>query len=374
MVNLIQVQNDLKNLSDEELQRQTQVPSGEMPPFMVLAETNRRKSMRDSYAGEQARLQENRTTVMEDLTGNPPPPQGVPPAGAAPPAGGLPAPPPQAGGLPVPGFANGGMVGTPYGDYPDYQSGLAAMAQQQTAERANMKSAALLNAGLRIMGGTSPYAAQNIGLAAPAVSEYQQSVRQGAQDQLGLMKAGAAHEAGLRGEALRQMEFDFRRGQAARSASQAERRMDISEAAGRRLPSDVQSYKYRATLSPEEREQFDAYKAAGTPGTREQKAYKDAVKAYDSASDEARKQLEGEYTFNKTPQEKMAAEQKVAALTSQIFFEKNPRLAALYGKEFGLAPASQGTAATSPYNLVGKPPGAGSDMRNLYDPLLYGND
>ena len=43
MMNLLQVQDDLKNFSQDQLVKEMQQPSGSTPQFLVLSELNRRK-------------------------------------------------------------------------------------------------------------------------------------------------------------------------------------------------------------------------------------------------------------------------------------------------------------------------------------------
>ena len=44
-MNILQVQDDLKNFSEEQLVNEMQMPSGNAPQFLVLSELNRRKRM-----------------------------------------------------------------------------------------------------------------------------------------------------------------------------------------------------------------------------------------------------------------------------------------------------------------------------------------
>ena len=46
MMNLIQVQDDLKNFSQDQLVKEMQQPSGSTPQFLVLAELNRRRRVK----------------------------------------------------------------------------------------------------------------------------------------------------------------------------------------------------------------------------------------------------------------------------------------------------------------------------------------
>jgi hypothetical protein len=55
MMNILQLQDQLKGLSQEQLIREMQMPSGSAPQYLVLSEITRRKKMQDSMAAEQQR-------------------------------------------------------------------------------------------------------------------------------------------------------------------------------------------------------------------------------------------------------------------------------------------------------------------------------
>lgn len=136
MLNLIKAQNELKNLSDEQLPSVMQ--SGSVPPFLVLAEMNRRQEMRAAAGG-----QDDGSTVLGDVMKNKAPakdqglgsipmgdnPMGMPPA---PPAGGqgimgmMPQQPPM-----PQQFAGGGGVD----GYHAYQQAIGRMAAQEDRNR-----------------------------------------------------------------------------------------------------------------------------------------------------------------------------------------------------------------------------------------------
>jgi hypothetical protein len=54
MQNMIQLQDDLKNFSDQQLVREMQLPSGQVPQFLILTELGRRKRMKDDFSRQQA--------------------------------------------------------------------------------------------------------------------------------------------------------------------------------------------------------------------------------------------------------------------------------------------------------------------------------
>jgi len=116
-MNILDLQNQLKNLSQEQLIQQMQAPTGEVPQFLLLSEITRRQKMRTAFEGQQG---EDGTTVAEDAIAS----AGVP-AGFAGQMAGAMAPQtdmqgntgamPQAPMMPeepaqVPGMAGGGIV------------------------------------------------------------------------------------------------------------------------------------------------------------------------------------------------------------------------------------------------------------------------
>jgi hypothetical protein len=63
MMNLLQVQDDLKNFSQDQLVKEMQQPSGSAPQFLVLSELNRRKRVKGDFEARQAQQQ---PTVAEE--------------------------------------------------------------------------------------------------------------------------------------------------------------------------------------------------------------------------------------------------------------------------------------------------------------------
>ena len=100
MPDISQLTSELHGLPDQALQQQLQQPSGMIPSYLVLAEAQRRQSMRQ--AAQQQQAQGSSSTVLQDvvrnmMAGQPPP--GIAPAGMTPPKnGGAPTP----GGMPTP--------------------------------------------------------------------------------------------------------------------------------------------------------------------------------------------------------------------------------------------------------------------------------
>ena len=63
MMNIIELQDNLKNFSEDQLVNEMQTPSGMIPQFLVLSELNRRKRVKDDFA---ARSAENQNTVAQE--------------------------------------------------------------------------------------------------------------------------------------------------------------------------------------------------------------------------------------------------------------------------------------------------------------------
>jgi len=105
-MNLIQVSDQLKNLSDQQLAGLMQSPNGMAPEYLVLSELKRREKIQAEYAGQQEAPPE--TTLAEEATMGamgmaPPPAPGDMGLGSMMPPGGDP-------GAPVQAFAAGGGV------------------------------------------------------------------------------------------------------------------------------------------------------------------------------------------------------------------------------------------------------------------------
>jgi len=75
MMNVIEVQDALKGMPMEQLIREVQMPSGQVPQFLVLSEITRRREMEKAYAQNQGQPQ---TTVAQDaVTGAGVPQEGI---------------------------------------------------------------------------------------------------------------------------------------------------------------------------------------------------------------------------------------------------------------------------------------------------------
>ena len=103
MPNILQMQEILKSVPDQRLMQEMQQPTGRAPQFLVMTELQRRQKVRDEYQG---RVQEEQTTVVEDMVRSAAPQQAPMPSGGM--ASLAPQPPmqPQAGPAPM-GMAQG---------------------------------------------------------------------------------------------------------------------------------------------------------------------------------------------------------------------------------------------------------------------------
>ena len=73
MMNIIQVQDDLKNFSQDQLVKEMQRPSGMAPQFLVLSEINRRQRVKQDLNARQSQQQ---PTVAEEAIASAGIPQG----------------------------------------------------------------------------------------------------------------------------------------------------------------------------------------------------------------------------------------------------------------------------------------------------------
>jgi hypothetical protein len=64
MMNLVDLQDKLKNLSQDQLVQQMQAPTGDIPQFLLLSEITRRQKMRTAYEGQTG---QDETTVAQDM-------------------------------------------------------------------------------------------------------------------------------------------------------------------------------------------------------------------------------------------------------------------------------------------------------------------
>lgn len=255
-MNLIEQQNILKSLTDEALQAEVARPSGTTPPYLIATELERRKSMRESYEGEQAR-RGKRSTVLEDIMASmrqPGLPAAAPMGGmpAAMPAAPMPMAAPEQGGITA--FADGGLVGSGGGlDYAALAEryNTAVNARPEREDRA--RALALLMAGAGMMSGGSSNTLTNIGKGVAAATGYYSDAlqnidteeRAALRDAMDLNRIQSAEE-------LARLEFDWRR-----SDAEANRSLREQELAQGRKPASVVESEWYLNATPEEQAAYD---------------------------------------------------------------------------------------------------------------------
>ena len=263
-MNLIEQQNILRGLADDALKNEM---GGNVPPYLVLAEVNRRKSARERYEAANAKYRANQPTVAEELMGQ------MPQAGidTALTGGGMRAPGPMA--MPAgidaampqqqpQAFANGGIVGYKQGGPIGYEVGgpvdlMEAYNQRLSGgmdeDRKMAQKMALMNIGAQIMAGRSRNTLSNVGSGlSAALPSYQQSMErlntqemQGLRDQIDL---------------ARQMEQDQRSEQdRAFSRDLQTKQLGISEQG--LMPADVREAMWYENASDAEKAAYDKVRA-----------------------------------------------------------------------------------------------------------------
>lgn len=339
MANLIEQMNVLKGLRDEDLEAEVQAPSGSAPPFLVLTEINRRKSMRDRYAAEQAR-RAPRTTVAEDLLGGGALPERGIPAGA--PMEGI---PPQMGapqmmppGIPSPGganmpqrnFASGGIVdAVDYSDiarrYNDRLTGLGG-----DADRA--RALALIAAGAGIMGGGSSNTLRNVGTGiSAAVPMYQDRLQAIDTEELNLLRGITDIGQAQSQEELARMDRDFRERQLASEERRAAERLTFEK-----TPADILKFRAYQEMTPEEQADYERLNPPYNPNAMTNDLRK--IDQANEAFDQALKALPAPLIPALTPEEvqvQARERQKQAAIMAY------PKWVALLGPEGAAAMARQ---------------------------------
>jgi hypothetical protein len=106
MPDLVQIADDLKNMPDQWLAMQAQQPTGVVPPYLVIAEIQRREKLRSGASRAQAPASSVTEDLIRSMQARMPPSPGLPP-GSVPPQ----ATPP---GMPPPNLSGGNSgLGTP---------------------------------------------------------------------------------------------------------------------------------------------------------------------------------------------------------------------------------------------------------------------
>ncbi len=255
MVDLLRLQNQLKNLSDEDLQFEVNSPSGSAPQFLVLSEIDRRKGMREDYEAEQRRRGEGRTTVREDIVGQSTPSMalGGAPMPAGPPAGG-----PQAG---LPSYADGGPVSIRPGGlsaapgYGRYRGRIDELLASQSQNAGTNRAMGILEAGLGIAAGQSPNFATNVARGGlNAAQGYRKGMADNTSRELELLRTGASLAGQERSDELRLLDLSLRdRASRAKKGPQvlvqnvgAKQATEYAKVRGKKIAEQVDSLESRA--------------------------------------------------------------------------------------------------------------------------------
>jgi hypothetical protein len=263
-MNLIEQQNILRGLADDALKGE--MGGGSVPPYLVLAEVNRRKSARERYEAANAKYRANQPTVAEELMGQKMP-SGI---DAAMPRGGMPMGGMMqgGGGMPTAGidaampqpqqaFANGGIVGYKNGGPIGYEVGgpvelMEAYNQRLSGMDEDRKMAqkmALMNIGAQIMAGRSRNTLSNVGTGlSAALPSYQQSMERLNTQEMQAMRDQI--------DLARQMEQDQRSEQdRAFSRDMQTKQLGLSEQ--QLMPADVREALWYEEATPEQRTAYD---------------------------------------------------------------------------------------------------------------------
>ena len=122
-MNIIQLEDNLKSLPDNSLQKEMTNPSGMFPQYLVMSEIQRRKEMREDYAGRMAAYEKTpplpsmREEMLMGITQPQPPVQDSGIAGLLPAQPqGAPIPPAMSASPDVMPMYGGGVVGMSAGE------------------------------------------------------------------------------------------------------------------------------------------------------------------------------------------------------------------------------------------------------------------
>lgn len=353
MANLIEQQNQLKGLSDEQLQGEGSSPSGSVPPFLVMTEINRRKTMRDAYTAQQARRKPS-TTVAQDLLSAP---LGM---GLSQAAGGMGAPA-GGGGIgiaaaldpgasDIPAFAEGGLVG---GDIMDrILKRRTAALEGVDREREDMLPRSLMAAGAAMMSKGSSNFMKNVGAGfTGGIDSWQNQAevldsREGkALD--GLMGLDAADRA----DRLAALDEQFRRDQEARLTTQFNSELGAPTA-------DIKNHEYFQGLDLEGQAEYLRVNGSSNSGDSTSRRY--AMGAYADILVRNKKAVASQYELDlqvaKTPEERAALQRKIDAeaktMTDSEFSLAYPDYVTLMPELTAGAPGGTATPETGVFDYT----------------------
>lgn len=348
MANLIEQMNVLKGLTDEHLQAEMSAPSGGAPPFLVASEIGRRKDMRQRYEQEAAR-RAPQTTVVEDLTAQPPTQPSMGPPMGAPPVQGF-----ASGGIvdAVVGYADGGAI-----DYDSiaqrYNDRLAGLGGD--ADRA--RAMALIAAGLGIAGGKSSNFATNVGQGGQqGILYYQDALKNMDSEELALLRGITDIGQAKNQDELSRLQLDL----SERTLKSQEER-DAARLTNERKPASVLEFEYYQTLSPEAKAEYDRLHPPFNPNGQgaDERLNDDLNKIFEQSLSAV-----PDAPFIAPGEESAAAEEKIKQAQRLAY----TRIKAVYGPEIAARWAlNQGLSPDA--LLIGSGPAAGVSEK---DPLGLG--
>lgn len=237
-MNLIQLQETVKGLSDAELSAQLDSPSGDVPPFVALTEVRRREEMRKRYDQQEA-ARKPRTTVLEDLQATrmrSMKDRRDSAAGAV---------------NIVPGYADGGPVVSSDGtiDYGALMSQYGSSLSDYEKRKRDNFALALMAAGANMAAGKSSNFFTNVGTGINAgLTTFMDTGQQLENDRQTTLENLIRIDADRRAENQRRMEFDYQREQDAREMAQRE---DLA------TPASIRETQAYGNMTPEEQAIFD---------------------------------------------------------------------------------------------------------------------
>lgn len=345
-MNIWQQQDQLKGMQDDALQQEASNPSGSVPPFLVLTEINRRKTVRERYDGEKARRQPS-TTVAEDLLAAPLGTPGRAALNAAAPTGGvgIAAALPQE---PMPAFADGGIVPASFLEKAAsrYMDGL----DDTDSRRDRVFNNALIQAGAAMMSSGSPNFMRNLGAGVTSgIDSYltqTEVLDKREQDQVeGVLGIHKAEQA----ERLAALDEDFRRDQEARLAAQASAQLNAPT-------SDMQNYEAFSALDAEGQANWQRVNGGSAASTSTRTL---AMKAFADTADDVRKEIASQYEDQlkyATPEERAAM---TAQMEAEIMARTQTRFQTFYPDYVSLMPELVANPAAAPAAPVADPLGLG---------------
>lgn len=246
MANIIQIQNDLRNYSDEQLADAVNTPVAGVPQYLVLTEMNRRRTLRESADAADPQPE---TTIAEELSVSPSPYGAPPPTVPASVQPGFPAlanaNQVPGGGVP-PAFANGGFVSDPSNPFAALAGRLTALEAASGNARRDARNIALANLGFGMARSTSPFFGQAIGEGGLAGAEaFRQARRDMRADEMDILRQHIALAQAQATSDMARQRFDL-----------SKQRLDLQRQQLDKPSAVIENYEYFQGLDPEDQRDF----------------------------------------------------------------------------------------------------------------------